>query len=175
MSAGTDRAQRFLDDLLDLARSADPALPCERDVALDAALDAALAELEAPLRQGRVVVQRRALPSAPLERYEAERVFVHLLRSAAAAGATDVRIWATEDGDRATVLVSDNGTPPPEGAARLEPFAAPRGRGPLVGAGVSLVVGGRILRRRGGDLALRCEDGRVEVRLTVPRRPPAAA
>jgi hypothetical protein len=39
---------------------------------------------------------------------------------------------------------------------------------------VSLVVGGRIVRRRGGDLAVRCDNGRVEVRLTVPRAAPAS-
>jgi signal transduction histidine kinase len=44
----------------------------------------------------------------------------------------------------------------------------PRGRGPLVGAGVSLLVSRNIVERRGGTLEVEQGEGGTAVRLTLP-------
>lgn len=176
MAAGTDRAQRFVDDLLDVVRAADEPVVPVAGVELDAALDAAAEELTTHLRQARVRLRRAPLPGAALERAEAERVFIHLLRSAVAAGARDLHVGGALADGRVTVEVTDDGTPPPPGVDLLEPFAPPRGRGPLVGAGVSLIVCRRLAERRSGGLELLGRpDGRTTLRLILPPReePPA--
>jgi signal transduction histidine kinase len=71
-----------------------------------------------------------------------------------------------------TVRMLDDGTPPPPGAQHFEPFAPPRGRGPLVGAGVSLPVCRRLVERRGGTIAMDVRDDGATV-VTV-ELPPAA-
>jgi two-component system NtrC family sensor kinase len=153
IGAGADRAQRFVDDLLDVVRVA--AEPDATDGAeLDAALDVAVAALATAIERERVQVQRDPLPRAGVDRHEAERLMLHLLRSAMAAGARRVRVAATP-GDTGVVLeVLDDGAPPRAGVPAFAPFARPRGRGPLVGAGVSLTVCRRIVERRGGSIAL---------------------
>jgi signal transduction histidine kinase len=51
-----------------------------------------------------------------------------------------------------TVEMLDDGAPAPESADPFAPFSRPRGRGPLLGAGVSLGICARIVRRHGGDI-----------------------
>lgn len=159
IGAGADRAQRFVDDLLDLVRVA--AEPDATDGAeLDAALDVASAALQVAIERERVQVQRDPLPRAGLDRHEAERLMLHLLRSAMAAGARRVRVAATPAGSDVVLEVLDDGAPPRSDVPPFAPFARPRGRGPLVGAGVSLTVCRRIAERRGGsiDVAVRPDD-----------------
>jgi signal transduction histidine kinase len=154
LNAGGDRAQRYVDDLLDVARAAtDPevAAPLAQ---LDSAFDGAAAELETFLSRVPVHVQREPLPRAALEPREAQRLFVHLLRSALAAGATRLGVTGNAVEDGVVVEVFDNGTPAEDPARPFEPFARPRGRGVLVGAGVSLSVCRRIVERRGGRIAM---------------------
>ena len=56
--------------------------------------------------------------------------------------------------------------------APFEPFAQPRGRGVLVGAGVSLSVCRRIVERRGGRIAMQVRaDGATIVTVEIPIAP----
>jgi signal transduction histidine kinase len=171
LGAGSDRAQRFVDDLLDLARAS--AEPTEEPPAeLDAALDVASAELAPWLERAGVSLRREALPVVALAPSEAERVFVHLLRGAVAAGAGRVQLTLRElevAGDHVTVEVLDDGTPLGEGANPFAPFGSVRGRGPLVGAGTGLAVCRRLVERRGGDVELTRCDGRTLITLRLPR------
>jgi signal transduction histidine kinase len=154
LNAGGDRAQRYVDDLLDVVRAAadPPAGPAAAD--LDPALDAALAELGPFLSRGPVQVQREPLPRAALDVQDARRVFVHLVRSALAAGATRLGATGRVEGGRVVVELFDNGAPAAPGADPFAPFARPRGRGPLVGAGVSLPVCRRLAERAGGAVGM---------------------
>jgi signal transduction histidine kinase len=166
MAAGADRAQRFVDDLLDLVRAAGE-LSAEPPASLEAALDAAVAELELPLR--RVSLRREPLPDAALGAHDAQRVFVHLLRAALAAGAQRIQIGpADEAGDGVVVEVLDDGAPPAPGTDPFAPFGRPRGRGPYVGAGVGLVVCRVLAERHGGHVELDTADGNVLVTLHLP-------
>jgi signal transduction histidine kinase len=171
LQAGGDRAQRYVDDLLDVVRAS---APIEGPVSteLDPALDAAAAELEPFLTRGGVQLQRDPLPRAALDPREARRLFTHLLRSALAAGARRVLLAGRTEGDRVIVEMLDDGTPAPEGTDPFRPFASPRGRGPLLGAGLSLPVCRQIVERRDGHIALVTrEDGATQV---ILRLAPAA-
>jgi signal transduction histidine kinase len=169
LNAGGDRAQRYVDDLLDVARAAaDPEGPVPL-AQLDSAFDGAVAELESFLSRVPVHVQREPLPPAACEPHEAQRLFVHLLRSALAAGATRLGVTGRVAGDEVVVELFDNGTPAEHATRPFEPFARPRGRGVLVGAGVSLSVCRRIVERRGGRIAMQVRgDGATIVTVELP-------
>jgi signal transduction histidine kinase len=169
LNAGGERAQRYVDDLLDVVRvGGEPEGPAPV-VELDWAFDAAVAELESLMARTPVHVQREPLPRAALESREAQRLFLHLLRSALAAGATRLGVTGRAAGDTAVVELFDNGTPAPEGLDAFAPFAAPRGRGALIGAGVSLSICRRIVERRGGKIAMEVRaDGATIVTVELP-------
>lgn len=168
MSAGGERAQRYVDDLLDVVRASGEAVePAASD--LDPALDKALAELEPYLHRAPVHVQREPLPRAAIEAGDARRLFVHLVRSALAAGATRLGVTGRVEGDDVIVEVFDNGTPAREGTQPFEPFARPRGRGPLVGAGISLPVCRRLVARLGGRIGMEVRsDGATIIAVELP-------
>jgi signal transduction histidine kinase len=93
-----------------------------------------------------------------------ERLLVHLLRAALSARATGrlrIEVDGSEVDGRVTVEVRDDGTPLADELAvwGFEPFARVRGRGPLVGAGVSLAVCRRIVERHGGAIGARPRPG----------------
>lgn len=169
LNAGGDRAQRYIDDLLDVVRAGpDPEGPPPA-AELDAAFDAAAAELDTFLHRVPVHVQREPLPRAAIEPREAHRLFTHLMRSALASGATRLGVTGRVAGDEVVVELFDNGTPPVEGTDPFAPFTSPRGRGPLVGAGISLPVARRLAERRGGRIAIELRaDGATIVTLELP-------
>jgi two-component system NtrC family sensor kinase len=176
LNAGGERAQRYVDDLLDVARAAtDPEGPAP-STELDAAFDAAAAELESFLSRVPVHVQREPLPRAALESREAQRLFSHLLRSALAAGATRLGLTGRTTDDKVVVELFDNGAPadvdPHQPTRPFAPFAPPRGRGVLIGAGVSLSVCRRLVERRGGRIAMAVRaDGATIVTVEIPTAP----
>jgi len=169
LNAGGDRAQRYVDDLLDLVRAGpEPEGPAPA-AELDAAFDAAAAELDPFLHRVPVHVQREPLPRAAIEPREAHRLFAHLVRSALAAGATRLGVTGRVAGDGVLVELFDNGTAPDAGTDPFAAFAAPRGRGPLVGAGLSLAVARRLAERRGGRVAMELRaDGATIVTVELP-------
>jgi signal transduction histidine kinase len=175
LNAGGDRAQRYVDDLLDVVRATgepeDPAV-CDLDAAFDAVVD----DLRAFLERVPVHVQREPLPAVALAPRDAQRLLVHLVRSALAAGATRLGITGrVEDGGVAVVDLFDNGTPARQehpDTQPFEPFARPRGRGPLVGAGVSLPLARRLVERAGGRIGMEVrEDGATIVTFELPAGP----
>jgi signal transduction histidine kinase len=167
LNAGGERAQRYVDDLLDVVHvSAPPEAPASAD--LDAALDTVAADLGAFIARGGVQLQREPLPRAPLGPHEAQRLFTHLLRSALSAGAKRMLLGGSVTADGVTVEMLDDGRPVAAGADPFAPFAVPRGRGPLIGAGVSLPVCGRIVARHGGDIAMATrQDGSTLVTIRL--------
>jgi signal transduction histidine kinase len=171
LNAGGDRAQRYVDDLLDIVRAGSELdEPVGAD--LDAAFDAALADLDTYITRASVHVQREPLPRATIAPRDAQRLFAHLLRSALAAGATRLGVTGRVEGDEVVVDLFDNGTPAREGTHPFEPFARPRGRGPLVGAGVSLPLSRRMIERRSGRIAMEVRtDGATIVTFELPVAP----
>jgi signal transduction histidine kinase len=171
LNAGGDRAQRYVDDLLDVVRATgEPEEPGVSD--LDAAFDGAAADLKVHLDRVPVQVQREPLPTAALAPRDAQRLFAHLLRSALSAGASRLGITGRLEAGEAIIDLYDNGTPAREGTHPFEPFARPRGRGPLVGAGISLPVARRLAERAGGRIAMEVRpDGATIVTVELPGAP----
>lgn len=165
LNAGTVRAQRFVDDLLDLAASSRPEPQAAR-VALGEALAAAERGLADELRAGHAVVTAGPLPDVHADRDLVARLLCHLLRAALAAGARSIGVAAAHDDGMVRVEVRDDGRAPIGDA--LAPFARARGRGPLVGAGVGLVVARRIAEQHGGAMTLEHEDGVTVSSFTLP-------
>ena len=166
LSAGTERAQRFVDDLLDLA-AAGRTEPAAELVSLDEALDAARRRLAAELQDAGAEVRAESLPVVRADRELVARLLVHLLRVALSAGARNVEVEAAGDDGVVRVEVRDDGTPATGDA--FAPFARARGRGPLVGAGVGLTVCRRLVELHGGTIAIGPNaDGATVVTFTLP-------
>ena len=166
LSVGTERAQRFVDDLLDLA-AAGRVEPATELVALDEALDTARRRLARELEEAAAEVRGGSLPVVRADRELVARLLVHLLRVALAAGARNVEVEGTDEDGVVRVEVRDDGTPAADDP--FAPFARARGRGPLVGAGVGLTVSRRLVEVHGGTIALgRDADGTTLVTFTLP-------
>ena len=169
MSAGVERAQRFVDDLLDLAasgRGPEGSLTTSA-VALDAALGDARLRLADELREAGAELRCRPLPEARGDRELIVRLLCHLLRAALSAGATGIEVEGAHEDGLVRVEVRDDGEP--ASGDPFAPFARARGRGPLVGAGVGLTVCRRIVELHGGAIALEQDaDGRAVAAFTLP-------
>ena len=167
LSAGTERAQRFVDDLLDLA-AAGRAEPAAELVSLDEALETARRRLAGELQDAGTEVRAGSLPVVRADRELVARLLAHLLRVALAAGARSVEVEAAEESGGVRVAVRDDGTPAGD-EDPFAPFARARGRGPLVGAGVGLTVSRRLVGLHGGTITLGQEpDGTTLVTFTLP-------
>jgi chemotaxis family two-component system sensor kinase Cph1 len=151
MSAGAERAQRFVDDLLDLAASGGGALAVG-PVPLGEALGAARIRLADDLRDAGADLRSKPLPVVHGDRELIVRLLCHLLRAALAAGATAIDVEGTHEDGLVRVAVRDDGAP--VSGDPFAPFARARGRGPLVGAGVGLTVSRRIVELHGGVIAI---------------------
>jgi signal transduction histidine kinase len=166
LSAGTERAQRFVDDLLDLA-AAGRTEPAAELVSLEEALDTAQRRLARELQDASAEVRAGSLPMVRADRELVARLLVHLLRVALAAGARNVEVEGIDDEGFVRVEVRDDGTPAADDP--FAPFARARGRGPLVGAGVGLTVSRRLVELHGGTIALGQDaDGTTHVTFTLP-------
>lgn len=166
LSAGTERAQRFVDDLLDLVATTRPE-PQIASVALGEALASAERTLAAELRAAGAEISAGPLHDVHADRELLVRLLCHLLRDALAAGARSIGIESAYDDGHVRVELRDDGAPPTGDA--LAPFARARGRGPLVGAGVGLVVSRRIVEQHGGAMALDQDaDGLTVSSFTLP-------
>jgi signal transduction histidine kinase len=151
MSAGAERAQRFVDDLLDLAASGRGALAVG-PLPLGEALGAARIRLADDLRDAGADLRSKPLPVVRGDRELIVRLLCHLLRAALAAGATAIEVEAMHEDGLVRVEVRDDGAP--ASGDPFAPFARARGRGPLVGAGVGLTVSRRIVELHGGAIAI---------------------
>jgi signal transduction histidine kinase len=170
MAAGAERAQRFVDDLLDLAASGrDPVGAADRagPVALGEALGDARLRLADDLREAGASLRVKPLPTVRGDRELIVRLLCHVLRTALAAGAKAIEVGGVHEGGVVRVEVRDDGDP--ASGDPFAPFARARGRGPLVGAGVGLTVSRRIVELHGGTIALDHDaDGGAVTTFTLP-------
>src|SRR5919204_4174343 len=166
MSAGAERAQRFVDDLLDVAATGRGSLAVTA-VALGDALGEARIRLADELRETGADVRSKPLPEVRGDRDLIVRLLCHLLRAALAAGATTIEAEGTHEDGFVRVDLRDDGEP--ASGDPFAPFARARGRGPLVGAGVGLTVCRRIVELHGGAIALEQDaDGGAVATFTLP-------
>jgi signal transduction histidine kinase len=166
MCAGAERAQRFVDDLLDLAASGRGTLAVG-PVPLGEALGAARLRLADDLREAGADLRSKPLPVVRGDRELIVRLLCHLLRAALAAGAKAIEVEGGHDDGLVRVEVRDDGAP--ASGDPFAPFARARGRGPLVGAGVGLTVSRRIVELHGGAIAIdESADGGAVSSFTLP-------
>jgi signal transduction histidine kinase len=166
MGAGAERAQRFVDDLLDLAASGRGTLAVG-PVPLGEALGAARLRLADDLREAGADLRSKPLPVVRGDRELIVRLLCHLLRAALAAGAKAIEVEGGHDDGLVRVEVRDDGAP--ASGDPFAPFARARGRGPLVGAGVGLTVSRRIVELHGGAIAIdESADGGAVSSFTLP-------
>lgn len=166
MTAGTERAQRFVDDLLDLA-AITRAEPLSGGVALDDVLDAARRRLADELGEAGAEVRAGSLAVVRADRDLLVRLLCHLLRVALAAGARSIAVVSEHEDGMVRVEVRDDGAPAT--GDPFPPFARARGRGPLVGAGVGLTISRRIVEHHGGVITLYQDgDGATVSTFTLP-------
>jgi two-component system, OmpR family, sensor kinase len=173
MAIGARRLRRFTEDLLDLGRGRAVELSPERlDPGVAAARAADNLRDEPAARQARIEVP--TLPAVRADPELCDRLMLHLLRQAAAAGRIGrphVRLGGELEGEWVRLDVADEG-PLVDGDEldRLfEPGSRARGAGPLLGAGVGLVIARRIVERHGGRIWARSGARRgLTVSMTLP-------
>jgi two-component system C4-dicarboxylate transport sensor histidine kinase DctB len=121
----------------------------------------ALALMEAPLRERRVLVNR-TLPRAPVrvmgDRLRLEQVVINLIRNAMDAtqgvNAPQIDVILSQ-GDTATLILRDNGAGIADLSALFEPFYTTKGGGQGIGLGLAIASGitadhnGRLTARNG--------------------------
>jgi len=150
----TDRLNRLISALLDLARPRPPVFyPQDIHAIIRRAVDL-LAQRAARQRVG-IVEELRATPSTlPCDGELLVQVFLNLLLNALQMlpGEGEVAVRTATDADRLVVEVSDNGLGiPPENRQRVfDPFFTTRERG--VGLGLTVVQ--QIVRSHGGNITV---------------------
>jgi signal transduction histidine kinase len=167
------RLRRCAEDLARLAsagRGASTGAVSDPRVALSEALAALRSDPEA----SELDVEAGPLPAVVADAGELVTVFLQLLRAVAAAAwqtGAAAQVWVTgaREGDAARITISDDAPAPPDPARLFEPGAAPRGRGPLVGAGVGATICRRIVEGYGGHIEARQAGPRgIEVQIALP-------
>jgi len=171
--AALERLQRFVGDLHEL-HIAGSVAACDRCVLADLAERAARHAGALPGGERLRVDYDRDLPDVEGDGDALESALSQLLRSAASSASRTVRVElrAAVRGDRVVVELEDDGGELSEGDAErlFDPFCRPRGRGPLVGAGVGLVVARSIVAAHGGTIeAVASPGGGACVRFDLPR------
>ncbi len=160
--AALERLQRFVGDLHEL-RVAGSVAACDRCTLVDLVERAARHAGALPGGERLQVDYDRDLPDVDGDGDALESALSQLLRSAASSASRTVRVElrAAARGDRVVVELEDDGGELSESDAErlFDPFCRPRGRGPLVGAGVGLVVARSIVAAHGGTIEAAASPG----------------
>jgi len=155
LRAARDRLQQFVSDHHDVGAPVNEGAFRPSDIG-PLAESARRAMHQLPGAERLSVVVREGGPPVLGDPPSLTRALCHLFRAAtaSASGPVCVTVAAVPDGGRVRVTVSDDGEPLPSAAAAglFEPFAPARGRGPLVGAGVSAAVAERVVSAHGGAI-----------------------
>jgi signal transduction histidine kinase len=174
--SGGRRLEQFVDDLLQLAAFAhDDAEETRREVVLDDVLAAAVTELMDDWHSTGARLRGGVKPHVVIgNRRSLELLFQHLLRGALAArtGAPVITVGSAEEDRWIRVDVQDNGiaVTAEEAHDAFFPLAPPRGRGPLLGAGVGPLISRRVVERHGGRIWAEPGEGAgMVIHFTLPR------
>jgi signal transduction histidine kinase len=168
--AGAQRLLGKIDEVLGYARVSGSASEREH-VDLDTVVDAARRELDSMLRRADAVVSADDLPVVDGDRWQLERLFVHLLDNAVRYRGADppqIDVSAERDGMFWTVSVRDNGR-------GIGPDVLPRLFTPLPdpvhgdgAARLGLTLCQRVVERHGGTIWAASDEHGTTVSFTLP-------
>jgi PAS domain S-box-containing protein len=161
---GANRMQDLVTDLLEYARSGTQQMPTDI-VNCEEVLDSSLADLEAAIKEGNVVVSHDELPVVRGDRVWLTELFENLVGNAMKFRGADVpviHVGAESRGTDWCLSVRDNGIGiDPRFAARIfEPFRRLHTRDEFPGSGMGLAICRKIVERHGGRIWVESEPGK---------------
>jgi PAS domain S-box-containing protein len=161
---GATRMQELVADLLDYARAGTKRMPTDV-VKCEEALEAALADLEAAIREGEVVVSHDELPLVRGDRVGLTEVFENLIGNAMKFRGPDVpaiHVGVERRGPDWCLWVQDNGIGIGSRFAEriFEPFRRLHTRDEYSGSGMGLAICRKIVERHGGRIWVESEPGK---------------
>lgn len=163
-SDGALRMQRLIDDLLAYSRVTtrghDPA-----PVSADAALDAALSNLEVATSESGATISRDPLPTVLADETQLVELFQNLLSNAikfCGDAPPRAHVGARREGSGFVISVTDHGIglAPEDSEAIFNVFARAHGSDEYAGTGIGLAICHRITERLGGRIWVESEPGR---------------
>ncbi len=163
-SQGAETMQAMIRDLLAYARLSASA-PSPRPVALDTALDAALANLRAALEEVRPELRREALPTVLGEPGQLTQLFQNLVGNALKFRVPhrppEISVGARREGESWHCWVQDNGIGLDSRHAQqiFTIFQRLHGREEFPGSGIGLAFCKRIVERHGGRIWVESTPG----------------
>ena len=167
------RMRQMIDDLLVYSRASREPL-VRSDTPLESVLDQALGNLEVPIAEKKVLVERTPMPVVYAQRGAMVQLFQNLIGNAikfCAAGDCRVSISARPRDGQWDFAVSDNGIGiAPEHFEKIfELFQRLHSRSEYPGTGIGLAVCKRIVERHGGRIWVESEPGKGSTfRFTLP-------
>ena len=158
---GANRMQELVADLLDYARAGTQQTPSDV-IGCEEALESALADLEAAISEGGVVVTHDELPLVRGDRVGLTEVFENLIGNAMKFHGPDVpviHIGAERRGPDWCLWVRDNGIGIGSRFAEriFEPFRRLHTRAEYSGTGIGLAICRKIVERHGGRIWVESE------------------
>jgi PAS domain S-box-containing protein len=177
---GAQRMKQLIDDLLLYSRAGRPSVQM-KSLALDRALDDALANLAHAISTSGAIIERSPLPRVVADKSGMVQVFQNLIGNAIKFRAENtvpvVRVQAEDAGTEWLVSVSDNGIGiAPEYFQRIFViFQRLHARTRYEGTGIGLSICKKVVERHGGRIEVTSEPGQgTTFHIHLPKNPPEA-
>jgi two-component system osmolarity sensor histidine kinase EnvZ len=179
MSEDIDRIDEIVSQFIEYARAGGEARgERRREIALDAAIAAAIDRQRADPRAGPITVAVEVEPGLSWHGNptDLDRMLANVLNNAIrhgrspATGVAELAISARRDGPALRITVEDRGPGVPQGERErlLQPFTRlDTARGPSAGSGLGLAIVARLAQRDGGDCSLDAGLGGRGLRVTL--------
>jgi PAS domain S-box-containing protein len=166
ISAGVDRMQRLVDDLLGYAKAAE-AVPAARSIGLEAATTTVLAELSATIgaRDAELVVELAPGVAVRAHARDVEAALRNLISNAVKFAdrkrpVVIVRATTVEHDVRVEVVDNGIGVDPEDRPRLFRPFQRLQSAAEYPGSGLGLAIAQRVVERNGGAIGVDSVVGR---------------
>jgi PAS domain S-box-containing protein len=166
ISAGVDRMQRLVDDLLGYAKAAE-AVPAARSIGLEAATTTVLAELSATIgaRDAELVVELAPGVAVRAHARDVEAALRNLISNAVKFAdrkrpVVIVRATTVEHDVRVEVVDNGIGIDPEDRPRLFRPFQRLQSAAEYPGSGLGLAIAQRVVERNGGAIGVDSVVGR---------------
>ncbi len=175
IARSTDRMQRMISDLLDLARARFGATMPVRPEPVDLAdlVHNCVDELLLIHTDRRISLEIHGDPSGVWDRARMGQLVANLLANALQHGRDPIVVSVEARGEQVLLQVSNRGDPiEPEILPTLfDPFRRRAGTGDTSNLGLGLFIVSEIVRRHGGNIEVRSNEGETAFIVRLPRMP----